>query len=156
VVPEEHTAPPPLLELDDEAEDDPPDDPDEDADDEPDDPADEPDADDDPDADVDPLDDPADPEFVPPDDDPLESESWPASLAVASMVLSPARLSRPVVLTRSEHPAVPPSQQTTPTIPAYAGRPGGKTLLRTISRYLYARTVATHKEAANVGGEPRT
>jgi hypothetical protein len=168
VVPEEHTAPPPLLELDDEAEDDPLDDPD--ADDEDDEPEDDPDADDDPDAadddddadddppaepveepDDEPLDDPADPESAPPDDDPLESESSLKSFQLASVTPSPARLSRPPVLTRSEHPTVPTSQEMTPRIPAYAGRPGGKTLLRTISRYLYARTVAMPKEGCPCG-----
>jgi hypothetical protein len=133
VVPEEQTTPPPLLELEDEPEDDPLD-PDADADD--DEPEDEPDADEDPDADDaddEPLDDPADPESAPPDDDPPELESSLASSPPASKTL-PARLSRPVVLTRSVQPAVPPSQQTTPTIPAYAAPRAGKTLLRTISR----------------------
>jgi hypothetical protein len=138
VAPAEQTAPPPLLELEDEPEDDALDDAEDDPDDDDaDDDADEDDDDEDPleDPDDDP-DDPADcPEPAPPDDDPLESESSLASLKLASMTTSPARLSRPLVPRRSEHPAAPPSQKTTTIpIPAYAAPRGGKTLLRTISR----------------------
>jgi hypothetical protein len=146
----EQTAPPPPLELEadpdedplEEADDDPDDDADDDPEDDDDDPDDNPeddDADDDPDDDPeeDPLDDPADcPESVPPDDDPLEPELPLASFPPASAAPSPAwlfeSLSRPLVLTRSEHPAVPPSQQRRPQMPAWAPPRAGQTLLLTI------------------------
>jgi hypothetical protein len=129
VAPGEQTATPPLLE--------PEDDPDEDALDEldadPDDDAlDEPD--DDPDAD--PDDDAPEPD-VDPEDDPLEAESPLASSPLASIARSlPEWLSRLLVLTRSVHAAVPPSQQTRPTILAYAALGAGETPLLTASRYL--------------------
>jgi hypothetical protein len=127
VAPAEQTATAPLLEPDVDPDDDALDDADED-------PPDDAEVDPDDDPDTDPPDDPEDcPESGPPDDDPLgglESES-----PLASVSLSPAPVlawsSRPLVLKRIEHDAVPPSQKTRLPIPAYAAPRTGETLLLT-------------------------